>query len=145
MTGELSGYLITARGNLRNVRLAATPRELLARMRDLIGCRQIARVRLPSGIDIWLDEHGYAASPVNLLATAIARSYGDLHQPLFGTTLFLGAADSRGHCRSLTTASRKDIRHRAEAVLHKVTAARIAQHPVISAAGTEAGARVTGR
>lgn len=72
--------------------------DTLSGMYEIIGCHSVDVVALADGIDMWLDDEGLYNSPINPIATAVARSFGHVHQPYFGVTLVTGnkGADTTG-------------------------------------------------
>jgi len=59
-------------------------------MYRMMGCDTVDVVRLAPGLDMWLDDYGMGLQPVNPLATMLARAFGYMSQPYYGTVLLSG-------------------------------------------------------
>jgi len=73
----------------------------LALMREHIGCSLVDCVALTSRIDMWIDEEGLYAQPVNLPATAFAAHHGFTWQSYHGPVI-LCSVDGEGDTVDLT-------------------------------------------
>src|SRR6202453_4586993 len=73
----------------------------LALMREHIGCSLVAWLALTSRIDMWIDEEGLYAQPVNLPATAFAAHHGFTWQSYHGPVI-LCSVDGEGDTVDLT-------------------------------------------
>lgn len=85
--------------------------DTLAEMYRVIGCHSVDVVELADGIDMWLDDEGLYNSPINPIATAVARSFGHTHQPYFGVALVTG--NKGGETTGLSNAQVVDVVMRA--------------------------------
>jgi hypothetical protein len=74
-------------GTVTEHEMPRAPRKALEFTCQVVGCQFVDVVRLSSVLDMWLDDEGLYNQPVNPLATALARSYGYVHQPYFGTVM----------------------------------------------------------
>lgn len=67
-----------------------------------IGCRYVDLVRLPDGLDMWIDDDGSFVDDgqnVNILATALNLYMGNAHPALWGTMMITrhnGEGDTTG-------------------------------------------------
>jgi hypothetical protein len=90
---------VTPEGTVAELEMPAAG--VLAFTRKAIGCRYVDVVRLTGVLDMWLDDEGMFGQPVNPVATALARMYGYVRQPYFGTVVLCSATE-RGESVGLT-------------------------------------------
>lgn len=73
----------------------------LALMRRHLDCRLVDCVSLTDRMDMWIDDEGLQARPVNPAATVLARRYGLMWQHYHGPVLVCGV-NARGDSVDLT-------------------------------------------
>lgn len=71
-------------------------------MRRHLECRLVDCVSLTNRMDMWIDDEGLHARPVNQAATVLARRYGLTWQHYHGPALVCGV-NSRGDSIDLTS------------------------------------------
>lgn len=98
-TDTLTVLVIAPNGDVREDVLPT--RDTLHGLYELIDCRLVDLVRLEAAADMWLDDEGLYAAEINHPATAVARAFGFVHQPYFGTVVITGGADDKGNTAGL--------------------------------------------
>jgi hypothetical protein len=107
---DLQGILFTPDGAVSVVQ-RPTQQDTLRWLYGTIGCHTVDVVELGDGLSLWLDDEGLLTeSPrLNLPATALAASFGDLRQGLYGPAVLLGGTTEDGDTLGLSDETVKGI------------------------------------
>ncbi|OII36088.1 hypothetical protein BIU98_00620 [Curtobacterium sp. MMLR14_010] len=128
---KLMGIRATADGRADGV-VVNVGTSVLAGLQAQIGCGVVDVVRLPNGIEAWVDDNGAYTAEVNPAATVAAVVLGRSRtaDPLYGPVLFL-SADRAGDVRSLSPDQYKAVTaafEQAHAALERAEALSAALH-----------------
>lgn len=100
---DYQGVLFTPGGAVSVVQ-RPTHQNTLQWLYGTIGCHTVDVVELGDGLSLWLDDEGLLtqAPRLNLPATALAASFGELRQGLYGPAVLLGGTNEDGDTLGLS-------------------------------------------